>query len=221
MRPVIVAHVYTDFPDKFGVPRQSGTAGVLGRLVFEPPYGNIDSVRGLDEYTHLWLLWGFSANPPQEKFAPTVRPPRLGGNARMGVWATRSPNRPNPIGLSLVRLVAIERTPRGVELVLDGVDMVDGTPVYDIKPYLPYADVASDAKGGFGEAHKEERLRVVFGCEIQEDLRPTLSAILAQDPRPHYQEDGRIYGMRYRDYEVKFAVEGECLTVLSVQRREG
>lgn len=215
----VIAHIQTDFPDKFGIPRQSGTQGVQGKVVFLPPYGNPDAVRGLADYSHLWLLWGFSANRPAEAFAPTVRPPRLGGNKRMGVWATRSPNRPNPIGLSVVRLVQIDKQNGSVELLVEGVDMADGTPIYDIKPYLPYADCIADAKGGFGGEHSDESLQVVFACDVPADCA-ALAGVLSQDPRPHYQQDGRLYGMRYRDYEVKFAVQNDTLTVLSVQRRE-
>ena len=216
---VVIARIHTDFPDKFGVPRQSGTPLVMGRIVMEPPYRQADAFRGIEEYSHLWLLWAFSLER-HDGFAPMVRPPRLGGNRRMGVFATRSPNRPNPIGLSVVRLVRLSHEAEGPVLYVEGVDMVDGTPIYDIKPYLPYVDCVADALGGFGERHLGDDVAVAFACEVDEELQQTLTQILRQDPRPHYHEDGRVYGMRYRDLEVKFCVEGGTLTVLKVEKRD-
>ena len=214
----IIGYIHTQFPDKFGLPRQSGMAPLLGLVQFVPPYGNPDAFRGIEDYSHLWLLWRFDGF--EGDFAPTVRPPRLGGNRRMGVFATRSPNRPNPIGLSVVSLEAVRRTPSGVELVVGGIDMVDGTAIYDVKPYLPYVDSVADAKGGFGAEHVQDALEVVFaeGLSAEDSLRAVLVPLLSADPRPHYHEDGRTYGMRYDAYEIKFAVEGRVLTVLSIDR---
>lgn len=217
---VVIARIHTDFAHKFGVPRQSGTPHLVGRIVFEPPYNNPDALRGIEGYSHLWLLWGFSQGPKAEAFAPTVRPPRLGGNVRMGVFATRSPNRPNPIGLSVVRLVEVQSNPAGPVLVVEGVDMVDGTPIYDIKPYLPYVDCIADATGGWGAEHCDEGLQVVFDPAVPIDLCEPLQAVLGQDPRPHYHEDGRVYGMTYAGYEVKFVVNNGVLTVLSATKEE-
>lgn len=213
----IIAHVRTDFPDKFGLPRQSGLVPLMGRIEFEPPYGNPDAFRGLEGYSHVWVLWRFDGFDGD--FTPTVRPPRLGGNRRMGVFATRSPHRPNPIGLSVLRLVEVQSAPTGTVLLVSGVDMVDGTAVYDVKPYLPYVDSIPDATGGFGANHADDRLEVTFadGVEPPADVAAVLVDLLSADPRPHYHADGRIYGMRYRDLEVKFRVDASTVTVLSIE----
>ncbi len=216
-----IAHIHTDFPEKFGVPRQSGVVPELtGTVVFEPEYQNPDALRGLDGYDYIWLIWGFEGTD-RGSTKPTVRPPRLGGNTRMGVFATRSPFRPNPIGLSSVKLEGVERTAQGTVLRVSGIDMRDGTPVYDIKPYVPYADSHPDARGGFAGEVEYEELAVIFPEEllkrVDPDKRGALRAVLAQDPRPHYQDDPeRIYGMAFGNCEVRFCVEGKTLRVTDV-----
>lgn len=216
-----IAVIRTDFPEKFGIPRQSGLTAAKGRVVFEPEYRNPDALKGIEEYSHLWLIWGFSQVPERE-WQPTVRPPRLGGNRRMGVFATRSPFRPNPVGLSLVELAAVEQTRNlGTVLCIQGVDMLDGTPVYDIKPYLPYVEAKADASGGFAGQVKDENLQVEIPGEwmkkVPQDQRKVLIEILAQDPRPAYQDDpDRIYGMSYAEMEIKFRVRGDVLKVCGI-----
>ena len=217
-----IAHIRTDFGTKFGVPRQSGVVQELtARIVFTPPYRNPDALRGLADFTHLWLIWHFS-EVRQEGWSPTVRPPRLGGNTRMGVFATRSPYRPNPIGLSSVRLVAVEPdTPEGPVITVAGADLMDGTPIFDIKPYLAYTDSHPDAVGGFIEGLTDRRVQVV--CEeilltaLDEDTRTRLLATLAHDPRPTYQNDpDRVYGMDFAGYNVRFTVADGVLTVVEI-----
>lgn len=215
-----IARVRTDFSSKFGVPRQSGTEGLRGEVVFEPPFRNPDAVRGLEGFSHIWLLWQFSL-AQREGWSATVRPPRLGGNVRVGVFASRSPYRPNPIGLSSVRLEGIEmRGAQGPVLLICGVDMVDGTPVYDIKPYLR-ADAHPDAREGFSGPVRAHALRVNFPPEllarIPESLRAGLLEALRQDPRPSYQEDpSRLYGVPFAGQDVRFTVEGDVLTVREI-----
>ena len=218
----IIARIRSDFPTKFGIPRQSGLVEELeARVVFEPEYRNPDALRGLEGISHLWLIWEFS-QARRESWSPTVRPPRLGGNQRLGVFATRSPFRPNPIGLSCVRLTGIDlHTPEGPVLRVAGADLMDGTPIYDIKPYLPYADCKPEAAGGFASAPKEATLTVDIPphllVRIPEDKRAPLTGVLAQDPRPSYQDDPqRVYGMSFGGLEVKFRVEGTALTVCGV-----
>ena len=218
-----IAHIHTDFPSKFGIPRQSGIVDSLkGRVVFEPEYRNPDAVRGLEEFSHLWLLWEFS-EAVRDTWSPTVRPPRLGGNTRKGVFATRSPFRPNPIGLSSVRLEKIEIDPKlGPVLHVAGIDLMDGTPIYDIKPYIVYTDSHPDAVSGFANKPAEQLLEVDFPSELLETVsiekRESLVAVLAHDPRPQYQDDpDRIYGMSFGPYEVRFSVSGTMLKVLDVQ----
>ena len=218
IRPV--AHFRGPLGSKFGVPRQSGLAEALpGRIIFEPAFRDGNALRGLEGFDRIWLIWGFSANRPAKgEWRPTVRPPRLGGNDRLGVWATRSPFRPNPIGLSAVRLVRIEtESPEGPVLHVAGADLMDGTPVYDIKPYVGYADCFPDARSGFADAAPDAPLRVV----IPEDLplspeeREVLAGILSLDPRPAYQQDpGRVYGMPFGGREVHFRIEDHLLTVI-------
>lgn len=218
-----IAVIRTGFPEKFGIPRQSGLAPALGRIVFEPEYRNPDALRGMEQYSHLWVIWGFSLLQ-EDGWRPTVRPPRLGGNRRMGVFATRSPFRPNPIGLSCVELVGLKQTEReGQVLLVKGVDMADGSPVYDIKPYLPYVDAKPLAEGGFGEQLREKELQVEIpkGLEeaVPEKHRETLRKILSQDPRPSYQDDeDRVYGMAYEGMEVRFQVKGKRLIVCGICR---
>ena len=219
----VIARIRSDFPTKFGVPRQSGLVDALkADVVFEPEYRNADALRGLEDFSHIWLIWQFSG-AVREKWSPTVRPPRLGGNARMGVFATRSPFRPNPIGLSCVRLEGVGQDPElGPVLHVAGADLMDGTPIYDVKPYLPYADCKPEALGGFAAQPKQASLTVDFPEEllalVPERKRQALRGVLAQDPRPSYQEDPqRVYGMTFGGLEVKFRVEGDRLTVCQVE----
>jgi len=218
----IIARIHCDFKEKFGIPRQSGLVPqTRAKIIFEPEYRNPDALRGMETYSHLWLIWAFS-KAERESWSPTVRPPRLGGNTRLGVFATRSPFRPNAIGLSSVTLQeVILHSPEGPVLVVGGADLLDGTPIYDIKPYLPYVDSHPDARGGFTEKTADYALRVVFPDELLEridkDKREALMGVLAGDPRPSYQSDPtRVYGVRYAQYNVKFTVDGETLTVVDV-----
>ena len=222
----IIAHIQSDFPTKFGIPRQSGLVESLkARIVFEPEYRNVDALRGMEEYSHLWLIWEFS-EAKRESWSPTVRPPRLGGNKRMGVFATRSPYRPNPIGLSCVKLENIDyTTENGPIIIVSGGDLLDGTPIYDIKPYLPFVDSQPEALGGFADTVKDDQLTVQCSEElmrhIPEQHRQAIMDILAQDPRPHYQQDpNRIYGMEFADMEIKFRVEEKTLTICEINRKE-
>ena len=217
-----IAHIRTDFGTKFGVPRQSGVVQELtARIVFKPPYRNPDALRGLSDFSHLWLVWHFS-EVKQEGWSPTVRPPRLGGNTRMGVFATRSPYCPNPIGLSSVRLVSVDPdTPEGPVVTVAGADLMDGTPIFDIKPYLAYTDSHPDATGGFIEGLTDRSVQVV--CDealltpLEEDTRTRLLATLAHDPRPTYQNDPhRVYGMDFAGYNVRFSVADGVLTVVEI-----
>lgn len=216
-----IARIYTDFPDKFGVPRQAGIVEALqARIVFEPEYRVDDALRGIEDFSHLWLIWQFSKTL-REAWSPTVRPPRLGGNRRVGVFATRSPFRPNALGLSCVRLLGVEKnTAQGSILVVAGADMVSGTPIYDIKPYIPYADCRADAVGGFAP-DSGGRLELCFAPGtrelVPEDKLKALEGVLANDPRPRYQNDPeRIYGLDFANLQVKFTVKEDVLTVLSV-----
>ena len=211
-----------DFSTKFGIPRQSGLVNSLrSRIVFAPEYRNPDAFRGLEDFSHVWLIWEFS-QAVRQKWSPTVRPPRLGGNTRMGVFATRSPFRPNPVGLSAVQLEEVVL--HGADapyLVVSGADLMNGTPIYDIKPYLPHIDSHPDARGGFAVPAAEHRLKVVFPEQwlekVPEQLRDGLTEVLAQDPRPSYQHDPeRIYGFGFARLEVKFTVDGDVLTVCGV-----
>jgi len=214
-----IAHIRTDFPSKFGLPRQSGLVDALkGRIVFAPEYRDPNALRGLEDYSHIWLIWKFSESVCEE-WSPTVRPPRLGGNVAMGVFATRSPFRPNPIGLSCVRLERIEYgTPDGAVLHVAGADLMDGTPIYDIKPYVPYTDCHPEATGGFTD-HMSSYLLQVEDPEgrlesVPEDLRKALIGVLSHDPRPSYQNDPeRVYGMSFAGFNVRFRVHEERLTI--------
>ena len=218
-----IADIYTDFEEKFGIPRQSGLVeGLTGRIVFRPEYRVPEALRGLEGFSHLWVLFDFS-QAHRDNWQPTVRPPRLGGNRRVGVFASRSPFRPNPIGLSCVKLERIERgTPDGDVLVVSGVDMLSGTPVLDIKPYLPYADCRPDAAGGYAEevfgAKREVNIDPELLQHIPADKRDALAECLAQDPRPSYQaDDTRIYGLKFAGLEVKFRADEKYITVISVE----
>ncbi|MBP1535567.1 MAG: tRNA (N6-threonylcarbamoyladenosine(37)-N6)-methyltransferase TrmO [Ruminococcus sp.] len=219
----IIAKIHTDLPTKFGLPRQSSLIDELeGLIIFEPEYRSAEALRGIEGFSHLWLIWEFS-EAVRENWSPTVRPPRLGGNKRMGVFATRSPFRPNPIGLSCVRLIGVEKTANsGLAIRVSGIDMMDGTPIYDIKPYLPAADCHPEASGGFAKEVEGHHLEVGFPEDllkkVPKDKQNALTALLAQDPRPSYQNDpDRIYGFCYAGLEVKFRVDGEKLYVTDIE----
>ncbi len=220
----VIARIRTDFSEKFGIPRQSGVVKSLkGRIIFEPEYRNPDSIRGIEGFSHLWLIWGFSMVKQGDKeWSPTVRPPRLGGNKRVGVFATRSPYRPNPIGLSNVKIEKIESTKEFGQIIhVSGVDMVDNTPIYDIKPYLCYADSIPDAIDGFAGEYIDYSLKVCFPDKhknkVPKEHLETLVEILKCDPRPSYIDDvDRIYGMKYANLEVKFQVKSDILHVCDV-----
>ena len=221
----VIARIQSDFKTKFGVPRQSGLVPELtARVVFEPEYRNPDALRGIEGFDRLWLIWQFSESVLDE-WRPTVRPPRLGGNTRMGVFATRSPFRPNPLGLSCVALERVDwDADDGPALVVSGADLMDGTPIYDVKPYAPYADAFPDARGGFAST-RPETVAVDFPPEllsrVEEDKRAALTGVLAHDPRPRYQDDpGRVYGMAFGAYEVRFRAADGVLTVVDVERRD-
>lgn len=223
-----IARIRTGFPEKFGIPRQSGIVETPGYIVFEPPYNNPDAVRGLEEFSHIWLIWKFS-EAVRDDWSPTVRPPRLGGNTRVGVFASRSPFRPNPIGLSLVKLDKIEyRHESGPILHVSGADILDGTPIYDIKPYLPYSEAKPEAEGGFAHRVMDDSMQVVLtedadledAKEIPEEDLYTIKKLLAQDPRPRYQDDPeRVYGMSYGEWEVKFTAVDGAIMVRSIKNR--
>ena len=218
----IIAHIHTEFNTKFGVPRQSGIIDSLrGRIVFEPEYRVADALRGIEGFSHLWLIWQFS-EARRDSWSPTVRPPRLGGNTRMGVFATRSPFRPNAIGLSSVRLIDVDYTsPDAPAIIVAGAALTNGTPIIDIKPYLPYTDAHPEALGGFTAGYQGYRLEVVFPPDllalVPAQDREALTGVLAQDPRPSYQEDPeRVYGMAFGALDVKFTVRDSVLTVVAV-----
>ena len=219
----VIARMHSDFDQKFGIPRQSGLVEELeSTIVFEPEFRNPDALRGLEGFSHLWIVWEFS-KARREGWSPTVRPPRLGGNQRLGVFATRSPFRPNPIGLSCVKLVGVEQTEEhGWVIRVAGADLLNGTPIYDIKPYLPYADCKPEAIGGFASAPKEATLTVHIPEEFVEKIPAekleAVRGVLAQDPRPSYQDDPeRVYGMGFGGMEIKFKVDGDNLTVCGVE----
>lgn len=218
-----VAHIRSDFSSKFGVPRQAGLVEELrAAVVFAPAYRSPEALRGIEDFSHLWLIWEFSRNRDAD-WSPTVRPPRLGGNRRMGVFATRSPFRPNPIGLSCVGLERVDwDTPEGPVLYVSGADLVDGTPIWDIKPYIPYADCRPEAAGGFAAAPPGDKLAVSIPPEllarVPPDRREALARVLGQDPRPPYQNDPeRVYGFGFAGLEVRFAVRDGVLTVVGVE----
>lgn len=222
-----IATIYNNYTERFGIPRQSGIAPeVTSRIVFEKEYRNPDALRGIEGFSHLWLIWEFDRIERDAGYRPMVRPPKLGGNTRVGVWATRSPYRPNPLGLSVVRLVRVEQTGEGPVLIVEGADLMNETPIYDIKPYVPYADSIPDAVGGFADEHAGDRLTVVIPADVREAViacghdeawLATLEKVLSADPRPAYQDDpSRRYGMRYGDAEISFSVVGTILTVCSV-----
>ena len=213
----VIAHIRSDFSTKFGVPRQSGLVDTLeATVVFEPEFRNPDALRGLEGFSHLWLIFRFH-RAEREGWSPTVRPPRLGGNARRGVFATRSPYRPNALGLSCVELSGIENG----DILVKGADLLDGTPIFDIKPYLPYVDAYPDARGGFTDTTKEYALQVVCPdallCKVPENKRAALSGVLKNDPRPAYQHDPeRVYTLDFGENKVRFSVDGDVLTVREI-----
>jgi tRNA-Thr(GGU) m(6)t(6)A37 methyltransferase TsaA len=218
----IIAHIRTDFTGKFGIPRQSGLVNTLkSMIVFEPEYRNPDAFRGLEGFSHIWLIWKFS-EAVRDTWSPTVRPPRLGGNKRMGVFATRSPFRPNAIGLSSLKLDGVELHPDfGTVLYVSGADLMDNTPIYDIKPYLPYTDSHPEAAGGFIDPLRDYVLDVNFpeslSCQIPEDRKEALIEVLAHDPRPSYQNDPkRTYGFEFAGFDIRFTVQGNLLSVCEV-----
>ena len=217
----VIARIYTDFPEKFGLPRQSGVISELeGKIVFEPSYRDFSAVKELCEFSHIWLIWGFSMSSKAE-WSPTVRPPRLGGNERVGVFATRSPYRPNPLALSAVKLEKVTNDENsGPVLYVSGIDMANGTPIYDIKPYLPFTDAHPEATSGFAGEKLEKNLHVAFPEELlialPADKREALLSALSQDPRPAYQQDGEQYGFEFSGFDVRFSVDGDTLTVFDV-----
>lgn len=218
MKPI--GYIHTPFPSKFGVPRQSGLTSLASEIILDSEFSSPECVRGLEDYSHIWLLWSFS-DVPEGKWSPTVRPPRLGGNKRMGVFATRSPFRPNAIGLSCVRLLSVSQRDGHTVLTVEGADTKDGTPLYDIKPYLPYVDSHPEAAGGFAADVADYALEVTLPpkaeAKLDASLRAPLLEVLSQDPRPSYQDDsGRIYGFEFDRYEVKFRVDGTRLTVVDI-----
>lgn len=219
----IIARMQSDFPTKFGIPRQSGLVEELrSTIVFEPEYRNIDALRGLEDFSHLWIIWQFS-EAVREDWSPTVRPPRLGGNIRMGVFATRSPFRPNEIGLSCVKIIGIEHTKDfGPVIIVAGADLMDGTPIFDIKPYIPYSDCHPQAVGGFTEDARSFLLDVqcdqALLVNIPEDKVPALMGVLSHDPRPSYHRDSdRIYGLTFSGFDVRFQVKDNILTVKEIR----
>ncbi len=220
LKIVPVAYIKNAYKEKFGVPRQSGLApSVKSKIIFCPEYRDENIIRDIEQYSHLWLVWGFSKN--NGEWSPTVRPPRLGGNKRVGVFATRSPFRPNGLGLSCVKLESIENTAEGKVLIVTGADIADGTPIYDIKPYLPYVDCIPDAVGGFSEEHKNDCLEVEFSENIKGPLNEVqiqeIKEILSLDPRPSYQEDkDRVYGLSFGGFEIKFMCDGAKIIVTEI-----
>lgn len=219
-----IAFMHSDFATKFGIPRQSGLVEELrSAIVFESEYRNDDALRGIEDFSHLWIIWQFS-EAVRDGWSPTVRPPRLGGNTRMGVFATRSPFRPNNLGLSCVKLLGVEHTPEhGTVLHVGGADLMDGTPIFDIKPYIPYSDAHPDAAGGFTSGAEAYLLEVVFPDELlqklPEDKRDAATGVLSHDPRPSYQrKSGRVYGLTFAGYDIRFTVEEKILTVVDVTK---
>ncbi len=216
----VIANIKTDFPTKFGIPRQSGLVNTTAKIIFTPEFRDDSALRGLEEFSHLWLIWDFS-EVKGEKWSPTVRPPRLGGNKRVGVFATRSPNRPNPLGLSSVKIEKIYRDgENGTVILVSGADLLDGTPIYDIKPYLSFTDSHPDAKGGFADTVFGDLLTVEFPEYLKAKIKNSdienIVKILQGDPRPHYHNDDRIYAFEYSIYHIEFKVEGSILTVTDI-----
>ena len=213
-----IAYAKTDFKEKFGIPRQSGRVSSVAKIVFYPEYSTPTAFTRIEEFSHLWLIFDFSENH-REKFSPTVRPPRLGGNERVGVFASRSPFRPNNLGLSCVRLLSVNRTENPVSLTVEGADLLDGTPVFDVKPYVPSSDRKDDATGGYSSEFTDYRLNVEISDRVKkiipQDKLSVLFECVADDPRPSYHQDGRIYKMRFSDYNVVFSVCGGVAHITS------
>ena len=213
-----IAYIQNDFTSKFGIPRQSGLSNLLSTIIFEKEFSDSSALKGIEGFSHLWLIWGFSQNEEEKKFSPTVRPPRLGGNQRVGVFASRSPFRPNGLGLSSVCLKEVKKG----ALVVEGADLMNGTPIYDIKPYVPYSDCHPTATSGFSVDGEEYRLRV--NCDallldkIPKEKQEALLQVLSCDPRPAYQEEGRNYGFAFAGFEIKFVVKEGVLTVLEIEK---
>ena len=218
-----IAHIETDFKEKFGIPRQSGRVSSIGKIVFEPDYKAAEAIRGIEEFSHLWLIFDFSKNH-REGFSPTVRPPRLGGNKRVGVFASRSSFRPNSLGLSSVRLLEVLKTEKeGNVLIVSGAALLSGTPIYDIKPYLPFTDCHTDAVGGYADEFESYKLSVSFPenllLKLPEEKRSVIIRVLEEDPRPSYQEDGsRVYKFLFSDFQIGFKVIDKTVRVVSVEK---
>lgn len=216
----VIANIKTDFPTKFGIPRQSGLIDTTAKIIFKPEFRDDSALRGLEEFSHLWLIWDFS-EVKGDGWSPTVRPPRLGGNKRVGVFATRSPNRPNPLGLSSVKIEKIYRDgENGTVILVSGADLLDGTPIYDIKPYLSFTDSHPDAVGGFADSVFGDSLTVEIPPHIKSLIDPkdtdTITKILSGDPRPHYHNDDRVYAFEYSKYHIEFRVCNNVLTVVNI-----
>lgn len=213
----VIAKIKTDFPSKFGIPRQSGLVDTVGKIVFEKEYKNPAALKGLEDFSHLWLIWCFS-EVDKTDWSPTVRPPRLGGNKRVGVFATRSPYRPNPIGLSSVKILKIENG----EIFVEGADLLNGTPIFDIKPYIPYTDCHTDALGGFSDDVLDDNLKVFIPDSFKEILGEDIeliTSVLEGDPRPHYHDDGdRVYAFEFSKYHIEFKVLNDLLTVIKIEK---
>lgn len=223
----VIAHMKSDFPTKFGIPRQSGLVETLqSTIIFEPEFRNPDALRGLEDFSHLWIIWQFS-EAVRTEWSPTVRPPRLGGNKRLGVFSTRSPFRPNAIGLSSVKIQGLEHTAEyGTVIHVSGADLMDGTPIFDIKPYVPYCDCHPDATGGFTADADDFILDVHFPREllekIPEDKQQAAIDVLSHDPRPSYQKDSdRIYGLNFAGFDIRFTVQNKTLTVCDIVKTSG
>ena len=218
-----IGYIYNNLPEKFGVPRQSGVISEFsGTIILEPEYRSTNALRGLADFSHIWLIWQFSKVPEVDEFTPTVRPPRLGGNERMGVFATRSPFRPNRLGLTVAKLEEIEETDNGPVIHVSGIDMMNGTPIFDIKPYIPYADSIPQAKSGFTNGLSSKLLNVIFTEDANQNLLSShelgeLTAVRSRDPRPAYQDDPeRIYGMSFKNLNIHFKIENDNLTVIKI-----
>lgn len=221
MEIVPIAYIHNDFKEKFGVPRQSGRVETISEIVFCPEYRDENAILGIEQFSHLWLIFDFSLSH-RDKWSPTIRPPRLGGNKRVGVFASRSPFRPNNLGLSVVKIEQIKKTAdRGTVLIVSGADIIDNTPIYDIKPYIPYADSVPDALGGYAEENKGHRIEVDFPEELKAKIPERkikiLTQCLADDPRPSYQDDGRGYAMHFNNFDISFTVSGGIITVTDVK----
>lgn len=218
-----IAYIKTNFKEKFGIPRQSGIIeNITGEIIFEKEFRHPDALRGIEEYSHLWLIFDFSENH-REEFSPTVRPPRLGGNKRVGVFATRSPFRPNNLGLSCVKLETVKNDKNfGDILVVSGVDLLDNTPIYDIKPYIPYSDCKPDAKGSFGEALKDEKIDVFYQenvfLNVDENTKNAIISIIEQNPKPAYKQQEKEYKFLFSDYEISFSISENKATILNIQK---